>query len=169
MSPSRKSKARAKSTKAQSDEVDKDEYIAKLEQELEETKAQVVAMKAKGGEADKGELRADILFTDKVWNFCQQFLFTRIKFLPKGWKVYDQKSTTNFAAIVKRHVKVGEGVTFGGEWERIIVDAIIRKYTDMRCNVNNNIRKMFKGKYSIIIIINNNCRHLTHRCVPSPC
>ena len=57
--------------------------------------------------------RADVLFTDKVWNFCQQFLFTRVKFLPRGWKVYDPNSTTNFAALVKRHVLVGEDMTFG--------------------------------------------------------
>ena len=61
-----------------------------------------------------------------------------------------------------RTYRSGKEWTFGDEWQHIIVDAIIRKYTDMRCNVNNNIRKMFKGKYSIIITMNIRHHYILH-------
>ena len=159
MAPQSKS-TKAKATSTMDKQNEKDNYIALLKKEVAELKVEIAALKARGGgKRTKASLikstclsREDVLFTDKVWSFCQQFLFTRIKFLPKGWKVYDSSSTTNFAALVKRHVKVAEGVSFGDEWRRIMIDAIIRKYTDMRCNVNNNIRKAFKGKFFILIV-----------------
>lgn len=151
----------ATATSMRAEPSEKDIYIAQLKQEVADLKVEISALKAKGGgKRTKASLikttcmsRADVLFTDKVWRFCQEFLFTRIKFLPKGWKIYDANSTTNFASVVKRHIPVAEDVSFGGEWERIMIDAIIRKYTDMRCNVKNNIRKAFKGKYFINIWI----------------
>ena len=126
-----------------------------MEHELSELRSEVAALKGcGGGKRMKASLiqmtclsQADVLFTDRDWNFCQQCLFTGIKFLPTGWKTYDPSNKKNFAALVKRHITVGRDVSFGGEWQHIMIDAIIRKYTDMRCNANNNIRKAFKGKY----------------------
>lgn len=133
----------------------KDEYIAHLKRQLSAARSELAVTKARGGrKGTKANLirstclsPEDILFSSKVWDFCSEYLFTRVKFLPKGWKVYDPENRTNFAALIKRHIPIAPNVCFENEWHRIIIDAIIKKYTDMRCNVNNHIRDTFKGEY----------------------
>ena len=128
--------------------------MAELRKELAVTKARGGVIRTKANLIRTTSLsQADLLFTNKIWDFCTEYLFTRVKFLPKGWKVYDPNNNTNFAALVKEHIPMASNVCFEDEWQRIIIDAIIRKYTDMRCNVNNHIRDTFKSEYSNCYII----------------
>ena len=45
---------------------------------------------------------------------------------------------------------IRNGTTFAEEWNRIIAPAIAKKYTDMRCNMNNLIRKTFVCKCTAV-------------------
>jgi hypothetical protein len=136
----------------------KDEYIAQMERELSKLRSEVAVSKARGhGKRTKADIikfacmsQKDVMLTERVWSFCKEYLFPRIKFLPKGWKVYDQNNRTNFAALMEKHVTIDEDDTFEGEWHRIIINAMNSKYIDLRCNVNNQIRETFKGEYCII-------------------
>ena len=137
----------------------KDEYIAQMEKELSKLRGEVAVARARGGgKKTKANIikttcmnQKDVMLTERIWTFCKEYLFPRIKFLPKDWKVYDRSNRTNFAALMEMHIKIDEGDIFEDEWYRIIIDAIIKKYTDMRCNVNNHIRDTFKGEYSMVV------------------
>lgn len=120
-----------------------------------ELQSEVGTLKAKGGWKTKAAMRKnnklspeDVGLSNDILLLCQQYLFPRIKFLPKGWEVYDPKNKKNFAGIVKVHLKkkLQPNKTFAEEWPRIIMDEIMRKYDKMKCNVNNHIRPVFLGE-----------------------
>jgi hypothetical protein len=151
----------------------KDEYIARMERELTELRSKLAVSTARGGsKGTKANLIRstclspdDILFTKKIWDYCIEYLFTRIKFLPKGWKVYDPNKTNNFAGMIEKHIQVAPNLRFEDEWYRIMIDAIISKYSDMRCNVNNHMRDTFKGEYSVcstLLLFNTSRSHITY-------
>jgi hypothetical protein len=97
-----------------------------LEIELEELRNEVrVLMNSRrGNRTSKAELRKeyglnedDVLFSDDAMTFAAQY---------KG-----------LSMLVKRHLPIRKGKTFAEEWNKIIAPAIAKKYTDMRCNMNN--------------------------------
>ncbi len=88
----------------------------------------------------------DVLFSDDVMTFTVEYLFPRFKFLNKGWTKHDPTKPKGLSMLVKRHMPIRNGTTFAEEWDRIIAPAIAEKYTDMRCNMNNLIRKTFVCK-----------------------
>ena len=78
--------------------------------------------------------------------FCKEFLFPRIKFLGKGWTTNDPSNPRSFLEVVKRHLPMQRGMTFDKTWNRIIAPTIAKKYTEIRCNLNNDCRTAFVGK-----------------------
>jgi hypothetical protein len=132
-------------------------YVARLENEVSGLRTEVVVLKAKGGGwktkkeriKEKNMSAEELHLSDAVLTLCQEYLFPRVKFLPNGWEIYDPTNTSNFAAMVKRNLKgkLRGGMKFAEQWPLIITDEIMSKYSVMRCNVNNHIRKAFLGKF----------------------
>jgi predicted membrane GTPase involved in stress response len=52
-----------------------------------------------------------------------------------------------FAAFVKRHIPLPDDMVFDEKWDGLIAPTIVKKYTDMRCNVNARVTGVFLGKY----------------------
>ena len=136
------------------------DYIARLETELEELREEVRSLRASrehGNRKSKAQLRKeyclsedDVLFSDDVMTFTAEYLFPRFKFLNKGWTKHDPTKPKGLSMLVKRHMPIRKGTTFAEEWNRIIAPAIAKKYTDMRCNMNNLIRKTFVCKCTAV-------------------
>jgi hypothetical protein len=133
-----------------------EDYISRLESELEELKNEVRVLlnSRRGNRTSKAELRKeyglnedDVLFSDDAMTFAAQYLFPRFKFLNKGWTTHDPTKKKGLSMLVKRHLPIRKGKTFAEEWNKIIAPAIAKKYTDMRCNVNNKIRSSFLRKW----------------------
>jgi hypothetical protein len=158
------------------------DYIARLETELEELRAEVTLLRANrehGNRKSKAQLRKeyclsedDVLFSDDVMSFTAEYLFPRFKFLKKGWTKHDPTKQKGFSMLVKRHMPIRKGTTFADEWDRIIAPAIAKKYTDMRCNMNNLIRRTFVCKClamncSLQLYYNNRTNILLFRMHPS--
>jgi hypothetical protein len=131
-----------------------DDYIARLERELSELRNENVTLKAKRGRKSRAQMRKDgdmsreyVNISDHILLLVPQYLFPRIKFLPKNWEVYDPGNKNGFAALVKNKVrgKLGDK-SFAEAWTGVITDEIIRKYSELRCKVNNDIRKEFLCK-----------------------
>jgi hypothetical protein len=131
-----------------------DDYVAHLERELSELRSENCTLKAKRGRKSRAQMRKDgdvsreyVDISDHVLLLVPQFLFPRIKFLPKNWEEYDPKNKNNFAGLVKQKVKKKLGnKSFAEAWTGIITDEIVRKYSELRCKVNNHIREAFLGK-----------------------
>ena len=139
------------------------DYVAWLESELEELKKEVRLLRASrqhGNRMSKAQLckeycltKDDVLFLDEAMTFAAaEYLFPGFKFLNKGWTRHDPTKPKGLSMLVKRHLPIRKGETFLEEWNRIIALAIAKKYTDMRCNMNNMIRKTFVREYFIFIV-----------------
>ena len=132
--------------------------IAELERKIDELEEEVIELKSKlsmqqGRKHSKKELRElyewneqDVLFSDTVMNFTKEYLFPRFKFLAKGWTTNNKTMKKCFSDMVRRHLKVPRGMTFDSAWDRIITPTIAKKYTDIRCNINNDVRNAFVGE-----------------------
>jgi hypothetical protein len=127
-----------------------------LETKLEELREEVRLLRASrkhGNRKSKAQLRKeyclskdDVHFLDDVMTFTAEYLFPRCKFLNKGWTKHDPTMKKGFSMLVKQHMPIRSGMTFAEEWDLINAPAIAKKYTDMRCNMNNLIRKTFVCK-----------------------
>jgi hypothetical protein len=144
--------------------MEKDRYIAALELEMEELKERCMlyGQTVKELRYEKNKLEAkthnkkdlrnkfgwngnDATYSDTVINFCKVWLFPRYKFLHGDWMMFseDRKS---LSSLVLRHCAVPLGVDREDAWDRVVAPTIAKKYADMRCNINNDIRKALMSK-----------------------
>ena len=79
------------------------EKVKGLKQELRE-----LAVKGPGRRSSKADLRKhysltedNVLFSDQVMEFTQQYLFPRFKFPDKGWMEHDPSKKRSFSSFVK--------------------------------------------------------------------
>jgi len=84
-------------------------------------------------------------FSDKVSHWCKEFLFPRYKFLNDGWMKYSD-GPESLSSFVRRKLKMEQDNNFREQWERVICPTIQMKYVTIRCNLNNEVRKAYKGK-----------------------
>lgn len=141
-------------------------YIAELEEKVEALENEVRNMQSKlvllqSKKHSKKELREmygwneqDVMFSDTVMTFCKEFLFPRYKFLGRNWTEKIDTSPTSFSELVRRNLPLPRGLQWGDAWHRIITPTIAKKYTDMRCNINNDCRNAFLGKFVFLHRIN---------------
>ena len=131
-------------------------YVTLLENKLHELRNEVRRLKSdnRGKKSSKDELRrtyrwteADLMFSDQVITFAKEYLFPRFKFLNKGWIQFEPRKEKSFSYFVKQHLPIRPDKNFANEWEQIIAPTIVKKYTDMRCNLNNEVRLTFLRKY----------------------
>jgi hypothetical protein len=58
---------------------------------------------------------------------------------------YD-KGQDSFSTFVQGKVKIPEGAEYKDQWERVICPTSQAKYDTKRCNLNNDIRRIYKSK-----------------------
>ena len=93
----------------------------------------------------------DLDCSEDVMKFCGEYLFPRFKFLEKGWIVLNtpQDGTRSFSMFVKKHLPLPDDMVFEEKWDNLIAPTIVKKYTNMRCNVNGFVRKLYLSEYMI--------------------
>ena len=131
-----------------------DERNRELLSKVKSLERVIKALKQNSDRKTKRQLRVDnawdgeeVNLSDKVGDWVKAYLFPRYKFLKDGWMEYsnDDKSLSSF---VRRKMKLEaiDDSDFQGAWDRVICPTIQNKYVVVRCNLNNEVRKAYKGK-----------------------
>jgi hypothetical protein len=89
--------------------------------------------------------REEVNLSDKVSEWVKAYLFPRYKFLKEAWMEYSDKNES-LSSFVRRKMKMEQVDDFMGLWERVICPTIQMKYVTIRCNLNNEVQKAYKGK-----------------------
>jgi hypothetical protein len=82
-------------------------------------------------------------FAETVNHYCRYFLSPQYKFLKDGWKEYVPNKKKSLYLLCMRHLMIPEGANKRDIWERVIVPLIMRKYQNMKCNLNNDIKSIY--------------------------
>ena len=93
--------------------------------------------------------------SENVANYCRTYLFPRFKFLKDKWDVFDPEHPKSLSNFEKKQIKIPERADYRDIWERVIVPSIRLKYTNLRCNINSDVRNAYKSEYceAVIVII----------------
>ena len=96
----------------------------------------------------------DAKISDKVTHWIKTYLFPRYKFLKNGWMEY-REDETSLSSFVRIQLKMEEfsDHNYMDLWNRVISNTINSKYTSIRSNLNNEIRKAYKSKSLILIFL----------------
>jgi hypothetical protein len=78
-----------------------------------------------------------------VNHFCKNFLLPRYKFLKDGWQDVLPERPTSLYLLCMQKLKILEGADKRDIWERVIVPSIRMKYTNLKCNLNNDIKLIY--------------------------
>ena len=121
---------------------EKEEMIMSLNLKLSNSKINSRMNKTKVREELKwtGE---ETNFAETVNHFCRFYLFPRFKFLKNGWTELMPDKKNSFYSLCMRHLKIPEGADKKDIWERVIVPSVMRKYLNMKCNLNNDIKSVY--------------------------
>jgi hypothetical protein len=121
---------------------EKEEMIMSLNLKLSNSKINSRMNKTKVREELKwtGE---ETNFAETVNHFCRFYLFPRFKFLKNGWTKIMPDKNNSFYSLCMRHLKIPEGADKKDIWERVIVPSVMRKYLNMKCNLNNDIKSVY--------------------------
>jgi hypothetical protein len=82
-------------------------------------------------------------FAKTVNHFCKYFLFPRYKILKDGWQIVLPERPTSLYSLCTQNLKIPEGADKKDIWERVIVPLTRMKYTNMKCNLNNDIKGIY--------------------------
>ncbi len=82
-------------------------------------------------------------FAKTVNHFCKYFLWPRFKFLKDGWQDVLQERPRSLYSLCMQRLKIPKGADKRDIWERVIVPSIRMKYTNMKCNLNNDIESIY--------------------------
>ena len=89
--------------------------------------------------------KTDDTYSLAVTKFCKEWLFPRYKFFHEGWMTFSE-ARKSLSFLVLKHCSVPVGMDRQNAWERIAAPTIAAKYSSIRCNVNNELKKTFLGK-----------------------
>jgi hypothetical protein len=125
--------------------IENERLIKRLKMELRLSKSTVRQMKRQirndynwdGKEAN---------FAGSVLSFAKEYLFPRLKFLNDGWIDYD-KGQDSFSTFVQGKVQIPERADYKDQWERVICPTIQANYVSVRCNLNNEIQRIYNSKF----------------------
>ena len=148
---------------------EKDRYIAQLEVEVDTLKNRCAVyqqqVKELGYEvtklmarvSNKKDLRskfrwstADSTYAGGIIKFCKEWLFPRYKFFHSNWMEYSS-SRKSLCALVIKHCPIPVDADREDYWTRIIAPTMAKKYADMRCNINNDVRKALTCEYTCVL------------------
>ncbi len=82
-------------------------------------------------------------FAKTVNHFCKNFLFPRYKFLKDGWQDVLPERPMSLYSLCMQKLKIPKGLDKRDNWERVIVPSIRMKYSNMKCNLNNDIKLIY--------------------------
>ncbi len=82
-------------------------------------------------------------YADIITKFCKTFLLPRYKFLKEGWHEYDPNRSDSLLSLVKWKVAIPESTDNEGLWERVVVPTNWLNFINMKCNLNNEIKKVY--------------------------
>ena len=141
-------------------------YVRYLESKMRKMVDEMRTLKSKAAHAGgkRGNLRElritykwtedDIDVSEQVIKFCSEYLFPRFKFLEKGWIVHNPEKENRFSMFVKtQHLPLPDDVVFEEKWDTLIAPSIVKKYTDMRCNVNAFVRDTYLSECVACILL----------------
>ncbi len=121
---------------------EKDKKIRSLELEISKSK--------KANRHNKRKVREEYQWTreetnldETVNHFCKNFLFLRYKFLKDGWQDVLPERPTSLYSLCMQKLKIPKRADKRDIWERVIVPSIRMKYSNMKCNLNNDIKSIF--------------------------
>ncbi len=128
---------------------DKEKIIRLLELELAKSKMMTRMNKRKVWEELKwtGE---ETNFVELVNNLCWSFLFPRNKFLKDKWQDYLPNTKNSLYSLCMQHLMIPEGADERDIWERVIVPSVSRKYQNMKCNLNNEIKSIYLSMMDLV-------------------
>jgi hypothetical protein len=90
----------------------------------------------------------DAILADKVLEWVKTYLFSRYKFLKKGWMEFSKKTGSLSAFVATKMVSsIPSSLEYRDLWDRVICPKIRNKYVTIRCNLTNETRATYKGKY----------------------
>ena len=144
---------------------EEDNYVVFLKEQVEKLSNEVRTLKSRAayGGGRRGSLRElqttykwsedDLDCSEQVMKLCSEYLFPRFKFLEPGWIVHNPTGDgKGFSKFVKKHLPLPDDMIFEEKWDNLIAPTIVKKYTDMRCNVNGFVRNIFLCEYDTIIV-----------------
>ena len=131
---------------------ERDARIKKLEMELARNRTAGTRLNNTQVRAQLKWTGEEINFAETVHNFCKVFLFVRVKFLKDNWQRYLPKDRKSLYSVCMRHLKIPQGSEPRDIWERVIVPSIARKYQNMKCNLNNDIKAIYMSMKPIFIV-----------------
>ncbi len=89
----------------------------------------------------------ETIFVDVVGHYCKHFLFPWYKFLKIGWEQYWPDVQNSLLSLTEQSLKDKQPQTNKKDmWERVSAVTIRLKYNNMKCNLNNLIKMMYKSK-----------------------
>ncbi len=101
----------------------------------------------------KGDIRKkndwnheEVNLLDRVSLFCRDYLFPQFKFLSDNWQKYDAENENSLSYFVGAKMKMNHMNIYEDLWERVFVPTIRLKYQTIRCNLNNAIKRIYKGE-----------------------
>ncbi len=88
----------------------------------------------------------EVNLLDRVSLFCCDYLFPRFKFLSDDWQKYDAKNENSLSYFVGVKMKTNHVNRYKDLLERVFVPTIRLKYQTIHCNLNNGIKRIYKGE-----------------------
>ena len=88
--------------------------------------------------------KTDDTYSLAVTKFCKEWLFPWYKFFHDDWMTFSE-GRKSLSFLVLKHCSVPVGMDQQNSWERIAAPTIAAKYSSIRCNVNNELKKTFLG------------------------
>ena len=123
-----------------------------LESQVRKLKREISVLRTKSERKTKQQLRIDyawdgeeVNLADRVSTWVKTYLFPRYKFLKDNWMDYSEEENS-LNKFVQRKLKMDRVENFEEAWDRVICPTIQNKYVVVRCNLNNDVRKAYKGK-----------------------
>ncbi len=83
---------------------------------------------------------------DRVSLFYRDYLFPRFKFLSDDWQKHDDQNENSLSYFVGTKMKMNHMNRYEDLWERVFVPTIRLRYQTIRYNLNNAIKRIYKGE-----------------------
>jgi hypothetical protein len=84
--------------------------------------------------------------------------FPRYKFFLGQWMVYSE-DRRSLSSLVLKHCAGPNEADREDAWDRVVAPMIAKKYADMHCNINNDVRKAFQGMRCFVIFLSASISH----------
>ena len=124
-----------------------------LVDENKRLKSELRKLLLSNSQGTKGDIRKDydwnseeVNLSDRVSLFCRDYLFPRFKFLSDDWQKYDDQNENSLSYFVSAKMKMNHMNRYEDLWERVFVPTIRLKYQTICCNLNNAIKRIYKGE-----------------------